>query len=160
MLIQFFSNESKTAGMSFVEGVWWKENRIVVPNSADTKQLILEAVHDHPLCGHMGAAKTLKALNSRFYWTYADREVRNYIRHCPSCQLRTTQPVQASWLAGTIGCATICLAYTDTRLHHWPAPHCKWTQCHCCVCGQADHICICSAMHRLVQCYGLGQYVC
>ena len=50
------------------------------------------------LAAEMGAAKTLKALNSRFYWAYADREVRDYIRHCPSCQLQTTQPSKPAGL--------------------------------------------------------------
>ena len=45
----FFADESNTAGMSLIEGLWWKEGRIVMPNSADTKRLVLEVMHDHPL---------------------------------------------------------------------------------------------------------------
>ena len=33
----FFADEDNTAGMSLIEGLWWKEGRIVMPNSADTK---------------------------------------------------------------------------------------------------------------------------
>ena len=54
------------------------------PYSVDTKRLILQAFHDHPMAGHLGVTKTLKAINSRFYWLHADREVRDDIRNCPS----------------------------------------------------------------------------
>ena len=79
----FFADEKNTAGMTHVEGLWWKEGRIVVPNSADTKRMILQAMHDHPLAGHLGVTKTIKAISSRFYWHNAHLEVRDYIRHCP-----------------------------------------------------------------------------
>ena len=87
-----FADENNTAGMSLIEGLWWKEGRIVMPNSADTKRLILEAMHDHPLAGHLGVTKTIKAINSRFFWRNAHQEVHDYIRHSPSCQLQTSNP--------------------------------------------------------------------
>ncbi|KAA6427324.1 MAG: hypothetical protein FRX49_01989 [Trebouxia sp. A1-2] len=62
-------------GLTFAQDLWWKGDRIVVPDSSDTKKLILQAFHDHPMAGHFGVRKTLAAINSRFYWPFADREV-------------------------------------------------------------------------------------
>ena len=93
-----FADESNTAGMSLIEGLWWKEGCIVMPNSADTKRLVLEAMHDHPLAGHLGVTKTIKAINSRFFWRDAHQEVRDYIRHCPNCQLQTSNPSKPTCL--------------------------------------------------------------
>ena len=90
----FFAEESKTAGSSFFQGLWWKIDCIVVPSSANIKRLILQVVHDHPLAGHSVVTKTNNALNSRFYWLHADTEVGDYIRHCPSCQLQIVYPSQ------------------------------------------------------------------
>ena len=56
-----FADEKNTASMTHVEGLLWREGRIVLPNSADTKRMILEAMHDHPLTGHLGVTKTLKS---------------------------------------------------------------------------------------------------
>ena len=70
----FFADEAKTADLTFASGLWWKRDRIVVPDSLDTKRLILQAFHDHPMAGRLGVTKTLKAINSRFYWLHADRE--------------------------------------------------------------------------------------
>ena len=50
------------------------------------------------MAGHLGVTKTLKAINSRFYWLHADQEVRDYIRNCPSCQVQTTRPTKPSGL--------------------------------------------------------------
>ena len=88
----FFLDDANTADMSHVEGLWWKDGRIVVPDSVDTKRLILQAMHDHPLAGHLGVTKTLKAITSRFFWKNAAKEVSDHIRQCPSCQLQTTHP--------------------------------------------------------------------
>ena len=91
----FFADENNTAGMSLIEGLWWKEGRIVMPKSADTKRLVLEAMHDHPLAGHLGVTKTI---NSHLFWRNAHQEVRDYIRHCPSCQLQTSYPSKPTGL--------------------------------------------------------------
>ena len=48
----YFTDDEKTADLTFAAGLWWKGNCIVVPNSADTKRLILQAFHDHPMAGH------------------------------------------------------------------------------------------------------------
>ena len=82
----FFADDTNTANMSYIEGLWWKDGRIVVPDSEETKLLILQAMHDDPLAGHFSVAKTLKAINHRFFWKRAGQEVSDYIRHCPSCQ--------------------------------------------------------------------------
>ena len=70
----------------------------MVPNSVDAKRLILQALHDHPMAGHLGVTKTLKAIKRPFYWLHANREVRDYIRNCPSCQVQTTHPAKPSGL--------------------------------------------------------------
>lgn len=62
----FFLDVANTAGMSLIEALGWKDGRIVVPHSMDTKRLILQAMHDPPLPGHLGVTKTLKAISSRF----------------------------------------------------------------------------------------------
>ena len=94
----YFADAAKTAGLTFAQDLWWKGDRIVVPNSADTKRLILEAFHGHPMAGHFGVTKTLKSITTRFYWPNAEREVRDYVRNCSSCQLQTTHPSKPAGL--------------------------------------------------------------
>ena len=93
----FFADEDKTSDLTFAEVLWWKVDRIVVPDSKDTKRLILQAFRNHPIGGHFGLAK--KAIKSRFYWRHADKEVGDYVRNCRGCQVHTIHPSKpAGWL--------------------------------------------------------------
>lgn len=56
-------DESKTADLMSAQGLWWKGDHIVMPSSVDTKWLVLQVFYDHPMAGHSGVTKTLKALN-------------------------------------------------------------------------------------------------
>ena len=94
----YFADEAKTAGLTFAQDLWWKGDRIVVANSTDTKRVILEAFHGHPMAGHFGVTKTLKSITTRFYWPNVEREVRDHVRNCSSCQLRTTHPSKPAGL--------------------------------------------------------------
>ena len=94
----YSADDEKTADLTFASGLWWKGDCIVVPNSADTKRLILQGFHDHPMAGHHGVTKTLKVIKSRFYWPNADTEVRNYVCNCPSCQVQTNKPAKPTGL--------------------------------------------------------------
>ena len=71
------ADDAETADFTFAAGLWWKGDCIVVLKSADTKRLILQAFHDHPMARHRGVTKTLKAAEGRFYWPNADAEVCN-----------------------------------------------------------------------------------
>ena len=93
----FFADENKTAGMYVINGLWWKGDHFVVSDSPDTKRLILQDMHDHPMAGHPGV-QTLKTITSRFYWPGAGKELRNYVWHCPSCQVQLTHPAKPSGL--------------------------------------------------------------
>ena len=68
--------------------------RTVIPNDASIKSLILRECHDAATSGHLGAAKTLELAKRLCYWYGMDREIREYVTTCTSCQMNksTTQP--------------------------------------------------------------------
>ena len=95
----FFEDDANTAGMSYAECLWWKDGCIVVPDSKDTKLLIFQAMHDHPLAGHFSVAQTLKAINHHCFWRRAAQDVSDYVRHCPSFQANESNSSKPSgWL--------------------------------------------------------------
>ncbi|KAL0038535.1 hypothetical protein WJX77_009904 [Trebouxia sp. C0004] len=79
----YFADATKTAGLTYAQELWWKGDRIVVPNSVDTKRLILQAFHDHPMAGHFGVTKTLKvACNDKSDAVdWADMYVEHVVQH-------------------------------------------------------------------------------
>jgi len=59
------------------------DKRIVVPENM--RRDLMHAAHTHPTAGHGGVAKTMFRLN-RYWWPNMDRDVRNFIKHCHTCQ--------------------------------------------------------------------------
>ncbi|UYV66538.1 hypothetical protein LAZ67_4002004, partial [Cordylochernes scorpioides] len=53
---------------------------------------ILKDVHDTPMAGHLGFAKTYDRVRKRFYWPGLYRTVSQYIAHCKECQRRKGVP--------------------------------------------------------------------
>ncbi|DBA87893.1 TPA: hypothetical protein ACH3X1_016779 [Trebouxia sp. C0004] len=50
------------------------------------------------MAGHFGVTKTLRSITTRFYWPNAEREVRDYVRNCSSCQLQNIHPSKPAGL--------------------------------------------------------------
>jgi len=49
------------------EGLLYKADKIYVPIHEATKSFILDELHDSPLSGHVGIAKTIELVKRRFY---------------------------------------------------------------------------------------------
>ena len=75
-------------------------DRIVVPRTALPQLLYM--LHDSPISGHFGRAKTLHAVQERYFWPCLTSDVDVYIKSCIVCQRRkveankTWKPLQPS----------------------------------------------------------------
>lgn len=54
------------------------------------RQDVLRQLHDVPMAGHLGAARTYDRVRRRFYWPGIYRTVRRYVAACDTCQRRKT----------------------------------------------------------------------
>jgi integrase-like protein len=59
---------------------------LVIP--ACKKQQILEAVHDHPMAGHMGVKNTFQRLSEKYYWVTMYNDIQHHIKICDIYQKR------------------------------------------------------------------------
>ena len=60
-------------------------DRIVFPEAYRNE--VLWVAHTIPLSGHMGFAKTLDRVSTRFSWPGLSSDVRKFCATCPQCQL-------------------------------------------------------------------------
>ena len=60
--------------------------QIIVPSGM--RKDILHLLHDGPTNGHLGVAKTLAKLRSRYYWNNCREDVENLCRSCSLCASR------------------------------------------------------------------------
>lgn len=68
------------------ELIYWKRKRLYVPADAALKARILHECHDTPMSGHLGAAKTTARVTHHFYWPHMQKEIKQYVSSCDSCQ--------------------------------------------------------------------------
>ncbi len=64
----------------------WKGKAIVVPDVNGLRQDILISVHDAPLAGHFGVAKTTQLAERMYWWPTLRKDVLQYVRTCDCCQ--------------------------------------------------------------------------
>ncbi len=74
--------------------LWWpqrpnvrQETRLQLVIPPALRSTILEHYHDSRLGGHMGFSKTYDRLLRNYYWTSIYKDVREYIKSCPDCQM-------------------------------------------------------------------------
>uniref|UniRef100_A0A8C5LTZ1 Gypsy retrotransposon integrase-like protein 1 n=1 Tax=Leptobrachium leishanense TaxID=445787 RepID=A0A8C5LTZ1_9ANUR len=74
--------------------VYKKNNEIieqlVVPKPY--KKVVLELAHGHLLGGHLGTEKTTERVLQRFYWPGVQKDIENYCKSCPVCQMSAPLP--------------------------------------------------------------------
>ena len=71
--------------------IWTKDERLYVPDEDALREQCIAAVHDHPMGGHYGIARTKAQVKQVFHWPGVDKDVEAYVRQCDSC-LRVKAP--------------------------------------------------------------------
>jgi hypothetical protein len=69
------------------DGLYYYHDRLAIPSNKDLRYSIISELHDSTLSGHLGIDKTCSAVIRRFWWPRLGNTVRDYIRHCYSCQV-------------------------------------------------------------------------
>lgn len=68
------------------DGIWWRGNRIAVPDSPSLKASILFELHDAPFSGHPGRDHTIEAVKRTYWWPGMDAYIKGYVKSCDNCQ--------------------------------------------------------------------------
>ena len=81
-----------------VEGVWYKEGRLVVTGGLIDKQIILRRHHDAPAYGHPGINKTTQLVERGYWWPRMKNDIMDYVKGCADCQRHKVnlRPTKAS----------------------------------------------------------------
>jgi hypothetical protein len=67
-------------------GLWWKNDTLVIPNDPDLRQACMHDAHDAEFSGHLGGDRTFKNLARHFWWSGMRTDCRQYVAECASCQ--------------------------------------------------------------------------
>jgi hypothetical protein len=78
--------------------LWYKGDKLVIPDEQWIKQGILYELHDAPYSGHVGGRKTIKAVQRFYWWPGMTTQIDHYGRSCHSCQRAKAVQQQAAGL--------------------------------------------------------------
>jgi hypothetical protein len=66
--------------------LYYKQNRLVLPNDSVLRTRIMQECHDTPLGGHLGKDKTIEQIKRRVYWSGMDADISKFVTSCDACQ--------------------------------------------------------------------------
>ena len=66
--------------------LYYKSDRLVIPNDAALRTRIIHECHDTPTSGHLGKDKTLALAKRKFYWLGMDSDIVSYVTSCDAGQ--------------------------------------------------------------------------
>ena len=82
----WFKDPVNLEKLVFKDAIWWYQEAIVVPNVGSLRKDILFEFHDAFYSGHMGITKTLKQVETNFWWPKLRDDVKTYVNTCDVCQ--------------------------------------------------------------------------
>ena len=80
------SDRSLLLGYTLRGGLWYKGNRIYVPEVEAIRTSLLARYHDAITAGHQGTQRTLERLARFYYWPGMGVAVKEYVSTCDACQ--------------------------------------------------------------------------
>jgi hypothetical protein len=66
--------------------MYWKNDRLVIPDDGNLRLDFLHEAHDAGYAGHIGIDRTLAAIDRAYWWPGLRKDVRTYVLECDSCQ--------------------------------------------------------------------------
>ena len=86
----WFKDPVNIEKLVFKDAIWYCQEAIVVPDVGSLRKDILFECHDAFYSGHMGIAKTLKQVETNFWWPKLRDDVKTYVNTCDVCQRSKT----------------------------------------------------------------------
>lgn len=92
----WFANSNNLQDLKLLDDLWWRGDRLVIPNVSCVRTALLWDYHDSLYAGHLGVNKILHSMQRSFWWQGMFSDIKGYIRTCVSCQCSKHSPVKPS----------------------------------------------------------------
>ena len=79
-------DELKLKGLVEIEGVYYYNGRLFIPDINHWRSLLLQQAHDIPTAGHQGQNRTINKLLPNVYWESLREDCMRFINSCDGCQ--------------------------------------------------------------------------
>lgn len=82
----WFSDAQHLSQLVQIQGFYWRNSAIVIPDHADMRQKLLHEYHNTPFAGHPGVNRTTKSIERYYWWPTLRSDVLQHVRSCGECQ--------------------------------------------------------------------------
>ncbi len=86
----WFSSVRNTAALDLYQGLYYKDDALVVPHMPDLKRTILQELHDANYSGHVGYQRTIHNVQRMYWWPGMYSEICEYVKGCLICSKIST----------------------------------------------------------------------
>ena len=69
-----------------MEGIYYYNRRLYIPNNNNWRSLLLQQAHDIPTAGHQGQTRTINKLLPNVYWESLREDCMRFVNSCDGCQ--------------------------------------------------------------------------
>ena len=80
-------NSAVSSKYSWMGGLLRRKGKLIVGNDGELRKKLIALFHNDVLGGHSGVLATSKRLAGVVYWKGLQKDVRNFVRQCHTCQL-------------------------------------------------------------------------
>jgi hypothetical protein len=82
----WFNLPANTNQLTRKDEMYWKNDRLVIPDYGNLRIDFIHEAHDAGYAGHVGVDRTQSAIERAYWWPGIRKDVRTYVLECDSCQ--------------------------------------------------------------------------
>ena len=82
----WFKDPSNKQDLEEEDGLYFKSQRLVVPDVGRLRAEIMIEEHDTPYGGHQGRDRTVERIGRMFWWPSINKDIETFVKTCHACQ--------------------------------------------------------------------------
>lgn len=86
ILLDHSNNDNTSTWKVHDNGMIKRNNIYLVPNDETIRTYLISSHHDDNMSSHRGVTKTIDLVSRTFYWKHMNKDIKEYVSTCISCQ--------------------------------------------------------------------------
>jgi hypothetical protein len=84
---------SALPNFTLINGILRHKGKILIGSTTDLRNRLIDSFHNSALGGHSRERVTSTRIKALFYWPGMKKEISEYIKNCPTCQLNKSENI-------------------------------------------------------------------
>jgi hypothetical protein len=94
----WFKQQTYLNSLDHQDGLWYLNDKLVIPADANIKNKLLAEHHDAVYSGHPAVKKTTESLSRFYWWPDMKKDITHYVELCDGCQRNKSRTTKLAGL--------------------------------------------------------------